>query len=96
MDSSGNQDEPNAEVSKELDLDSSKGDSAPGLFTPDKTPELSFRASPLPPVESSSTLVKKKPHYKMVPTEKAEPKKKINGNIGEQNVVTGTRIKKQL
>jgi hypothetical protein len=30
----------------------------------------------------------------MVPTEEAKLKKKINGNIGEQNVVTGKRIKK--
>ena len=32
----------------------------------------------------------------MVFTKKAKPKKKIDGNIEEQNVVTGKRIKKQL
>ena len=32
----------------------------------------------------------------MVSTEEAKPKKKINGNIGEQNIVTGKRIKKRL
>ena len=48
----------------------------------------------LPPTELSSTLVKKKPHYKMVPTKEAKLKKKINSNIGEQNIVIGKRIKK--
>ena len=32
----------------------------------------------------------------MVPTKEAEPKKNINGDIGEQNVVLGKRIKKWL
>ena len=32
----------------------------------------------------------------MVPTKEAELKKNINGNIGEQNIVLGKRIKKQL
>ena len=32
----------------------------------------------------------------MVPTEEAEPKKKINGDVGEQNVVTEKKIKKRL
>jgi len=32
----------------------------------------------------------------MVPTNKAKLKKKINGNIGEQNVVKGKRLKGQL
>ena len=32
----------------------------------------------------------------MVSNKEAEPKKKIVGDIGEQNVVTGKRIKKQL
>ena len=30
----------------------------------------------------------------MVPTKEAKLKKKINGNIGEQNIVIGKRIKK--
>ena len=32
----------------------------------------------------------------MVSTKEAEPKKKIDGDIGEQNIVIGKRIKKQL
>jgi hypothetical protein len=40
-----------------------------------------------------STLVKKL-YYKIVLTEEAEPKKKIDGNIGEQNVIIRKRIKK--
>ena len=31
----------------------------------------------------------------MVFIKKAKPKKKINGNVGEQNIVTEKRIKKQ-
>ena len=50
----------------------------------------------LPPAELLSTLVKKKLHYEMVPTEKTKPKKKIDGDIGEQNIVIKKRIKKQL
>ena len=50
--------------------------------------------SPSPPVELLSTLIKKKPHYKMVFIKEAELKKKIDGNIGEQNVVIRKRIKK--
>ena len=38
----------------------------------------------------------KKPHYIIVLTNKAKPKKKINSNIGEQNVVKGKRLKGQL
>jgi len=34
-------------------------------------------------IEFLNTLVKKKPHYKMVSVEEAKPKKKINGNVGE-------------
>ena len=94
VDFSGNQDKPNAKISKEPDSDSSKNNSAPGLFTLDKTPKLNFRASLSPPTELLSTLVKKKPHYIIVLTEEAGPKKKINDNIGEQNIVTGKRIKK--
>ena len=43
IDSGGNQDKPNAEVSKEPDSD--KDNSAAGLSTPDKTLELSLGAS---------------------------------------------------
>ena len=32
----------------------------------------------------------------IVPTEEVKLKKKINGNIKEQNIVTGKRIKKRL
>src|SRR6266700_93491 len=46
----------------------------------------------LPPIESSNTLVKKKPHYITVPAKEDKPKKKINGNIGEQNIVLGKKI----
>ena len=46
------------------------------------------------PIELLNTLVKKKLHYKIVLTEKAEPKKKIDGDVGEQNIVIGKRIKK--
>ena len=55
-----------------------------------------LRESLSPPIESSNTSVKKKPHYIMVPAEEVKPKKKINGNVGEQNMVIGKRIKKQL
>ena len=48
----------------------------------------------LPPIKLLSTLVKKKPHYKMVFTKKAKLKKKIDSNIGEQNIVIKKRIKK--
>ena len=50
----------------------------------------------LPPIESLNTLVKKKPYYIIIFTKEAELKKKINGNIGEQNIVIGKRIKKRL
>ena len=43
-----------------------------------------------------STLVKKKLYYKIVLTEEAKPKKKINSNIKEQNIVIKIRIKKWL
>ena len=77
-------------------MDSSKDNLALGLPTPDKTPKLSSKASLLPPAESSSTSVKKKPHYIIIPIKEAGPKKKINGNIGKQNIVIEKRIKKQL
>jgi hypothetical protein len=60
------------------------------------SPPSNLKESLLLPAESSSTLVKKKLYYKIVPTKEAELKKKINSNIGEQNIVTGKRIKKQL
>ena len=47
-----------------------------------------------PPAELLNTLVKKKLYYKMVFIKKAKPKKKINGNIGEQNIVIKKKIKK--
>ena len=86
MDSSGNQEKPNINISKD--------NLAPGLSTLNKTLEPTSRASPSPPIKSSSTLVKKKPHYKMVSTKEAKPKKKIDGDIKEQNIVIGKRIKK--
>ena len=50
----------------------------------------------LPPIKLSSTSVKKKPHYIIVPTKETRLKKKINSNIGEQNMVIRKRIQKQL
>ena len=44
---------------------------------------------------SLSTSVKK-PHYIIVLTDEAKPKKKINGNIKEQNIVKEKRLKRQL
>jgi hypothetical protein len=41
-------------------------------------------------------LAKKKPYYIIVPTDKAELKKNIVGNIGEQNMVKEKRLKGQL
>ena len=67
-----------------------------GLFTPDKTLELIFKESLSLLVKSLSSSVKKKLYYKMVFTKEAKPKKKIDGNIGEQNIVIGKRIKKRL
>ena len=104
MDSGGNQDKPSIKSSEQPDLESSKDDSAPRLLTPDETPEPNYgaptspptdpRESPSPPAKSLNTSVKKKPYYVIVPAEEAKPKKKIDGDIGEQNVVTGKRIKK--
>ena len=48
-----------------------------------------------PPAEFSNTSANKKPHYVIVFAEEAKPKKKIDGDVGEQNVITGKRIKKQ-
>ena len=105
MDSGGNQDEYSLESSEQPDLESSKDDLAPGLLTLDKTLEPHYRAPPLlpidlkksllPPIKSLNTLVKKS-NYIIVSNKEAEPKKKIIGDIGEQNIITGKRIKKQL
>ena len=104
MDSGGNQEEPKIKSSEELDLNSFKDDLAVGLPTLDKTPELNHKAPLLlptdleeslsPPVKSLNTLVNKKLNYIIVSNKEAELKKKIVGNIGEQNVITGKRIKK--
>ena len=67
-----------------------------GLFTPDKTLELLFKESLSLLVKSLSSLAKKKLYYKMVFIKEAKPKKKIDGNIGEQNIVIGKRIKKRI
>ena len=86
VESGGNQEESDIESSEQPDSHLSKDDPTP---TPDKTPEPN---SPEPPL-SSNTSAKKKPHYVMVPTDEAEPKKKIGGDVGEQNVVKGKRLK---
>ena len=86
IDSSGNQKGPNINVNKD--------NLALGLPTLNKIPKPTSRASPLLFIKLSSTLVKKKPHYKMVFAKKAELKKKINSNIKKQNVIIGKRIKK--
>ena len=91
VDSGGNQEEPNIESSEQQDS-SSKDDSTPGLPTPDETPEPDSLEPPPPSLSTSA----KKPHYVMVPTDEAEPKKKIDGDVGEQNVVKGKRLKGRL
>ena len=106
MDFGGNQDKPSIKSSKQLDSKSFKDDLALGLFTLNKTLELNYGVPLLLlidigeslslPVESLNILVKKKLYYIMVPAEEVKPKKKINGNVGEQNMVIGKRIKKQL
>ena len=50
----------------------------------------------LEPLLSLNTLVKKKPYYIIVPTNKAKPKKNIISNIGEQNIIKGKRLKGRL
>jgi len=45
-----------------------------------------------PPPPSLKTLAKK-PHYIIVPTDEFKPEKKINSNIGKQNMVKGKRLK---
>ena len=47
----------------------------------------------LKPLLSLNTLVKKKLYYIIVLTNKAKLKKNIIGNIGEQNIVKGKRLK---
>ena len=85
-------------------MDSSKDDSVTALPTPDETPEPSLgeplllptnlEVSPSPPAESLKTSANKKLHYVIVFAKEAEPKKKIDSNIREQNIITGKRIKK--
>ena len=58
---------------------SSKDDSTPGLFTPDKT----LKPDSLKPPLSSNTSAKKKLYYVMVLADKAKPKKNIVGDIKE-------------
>ena len=82
MDSSGNQEEPNIESSKQLGL-SSKNDLTLGLPTLDKTLEPNL----LEPLLSLNTSVKKKLYYIIVLANKDKLKKKIVSNIGERNVV---------
>ena len=48
------------------------------------------------PLLSLNTLVKKKPHYIIVLTNKAKLKKNIISNIGERNIIKGKRIKERL
>ena len=45
---------------------------------------------------SLNTLVKKKPYYVIVLTNKSKLKKNIISNIGEQNMVQGKRLKGKL
>ena len=59
-------------------------------------PPINLGEPLLPLIKSLNTLVKKKPYYKMVPIKEAKLKKKINSNVGEQNIVTKKKIKKQL
>jgi hypothetical protein len=106
VDSSGNQKKSNIGSSIKWDLNSSKDNSAPGLPTLDKTPELSSKAPPSPqsnpretpslsdqeeppllPIKPSNTSAKKKLNYIIVPAKEVVPKKNINSNIEEQNIV---------
>ena len=66
----------------------------PNYRAPPSLP-IDLEESLLPPVKSSSTFTKK-PHYIIVLTKEAKPKKNINGNIGEQNIVLRKRIKKTI
>ena len=69
-----------------------KDDLIPGLLTLDEIlkPDL------LKPLQLSSNTLVKKLYYIIVLTNKAKLKKKINSNIGEQNVVKGKRLKGRL
>ena len=58
------------------------------------SPLINLRESLLLLVNLLNTLAKKKPYYIIVPTKKANPNKKINGNVKEQNIITEKRIKK--
>ena len=49
---------------------------------------------PLPLIKSLNTVVKKKPYYKIVSIKETKPKKKINSNVEEQNIIIEKRIKK--
>jgi hypothetical protein len=79
VDFNKNQEELNIESSKQQDL-SFKDNLTPGLLTLDKILKLNSLEPLLP---SLNTLVKKKPHYIIILTNKAELKKNIIGNIGE-------------
>jgi len=50
----------------------------------------------LEPLPSLNTLVKKKPYYTIVLTNKAKLKKNIISNIGERNIIKGKRLKGRL
>jgi len=79
--------------SEELNLNSFKDNLAKGLFILDKTlkpdlgesslPYIDLKESLLLLIKSLNTLVKKKPHYKMVSIKETKLKKKIGGNIGK-------------
>jgi len=88
VDSSGNQEEPNTKSSKQQNL-SFKDNLALGLPTLDKTPE----PNSLEPLLPFLKTLAKKPHYIIVPTNKSKLEKKINGDIGKQNMVKGKRLK---
>ena len=93
-------------ISKEQDSNSFKDNLVLKLPTLNKIIKLISRVflllpidlgkSLLPSIKFTSTLVKKNPHYIIVPTKEAKLKKKINGNIGEQNTVIKKRIKSNL
>ena len=55
VDSGGNQEESDIDVSEEQDSNGSKDDSAPGLPTPDETPEPSSGAPPSPRTDLGET-----------------------------------------
>ena len=57
---------------------------------------IDLEESLLLPTESLNTSANKKSNYIIVSNKEAKPKKKIISDIGEQNIVIGKRIKKQL